>query len=170
MSLFGIFEDTRSLLPNEITEAKKVFLDFLPYDQVVIGNILGLSNAPFTEHSYNPEYDETTYTLHVGPEGYQNTQATVKQRNRLIHELTHVWQGSHSFVSGGYQVSSLLLQGWHAVMSPDGRKGAYKYTSGAPWTSYNVEQQAHIVTDWYANGCSQADPLFPYIRDHIRRK
>ncbi len=37
------------------------------------------------------------------------------------------------------------------------------------WGSYNVEQQASIVEDWFKNGSREDDPRFRYIRDNIRK-
>jgi len=78
----------------------------------------------------------------------------------FIHELTHVWQGEHSSVNWAYVIDSL----WSQATSSN----AYAYTAGQGWTSYNVEQQAEIVEDWYANGEQLTDPLYRYLTQNIR--
>jgi hypothetical protein len=50
-------------------------------------------------------------------------------------------------------------------------RDAYEYSPGHPWASYNVEQQAHLVEDWYNStigNLSQSDIRFPYIDKIIR--
>lgn len=79
----------------------------------------------------------------------------------LVHETTHVWQGKNSTLALSYVFNSCLNQ----CISGS---GAYAYTPGKEWSSYNVEQQASIVEHWYVNGSQTSDSLFPYIRDHVR--
>lgn len=83
-------------------------------------------------------------------------------RDTLIHELTHTWQGWHGGYQWQYVFSSVLAQ----IKSG---QGAYAYTLGKSWGSYNPEQQAHIVEDWFHKGSKTTDERFPYIRDHIRK-
>ena len=45
---------------------------------------------------------------------------------------------------------------------------AYAVVPGKSWDDYNCEQQATIIERWYGNGLSTTDPLYPFIRDHIR--
>jgi hypothetical protein len=52
--------------------------------------------------------------------------------------------------------------GWVTGINP------YRYIPGQSWSSYNVEQQAHIVEDWFKGGEREEDPLYRYIRDDIR--
>jgi hypothetical protein len=108
-----------------------------------------------------------TYFLHLGPAGYTST---AHMRPKLIHELTHVWQGANH-VFNGYVVSSLIMQGYFLITTGD-RNNAYKYSQSdlgrVSWHSFNVEQQAQIVEDWFKNGKKEEDPRFCYIRDNIR--
>lgn len=59
-------------------------------------------------------------------------------------------------------VGSVIAQCLHGAR-------AYNFTAGKPWKSYNPEQQAMIVEQWFAMGQSQNDPLFPYIDQHVRK-
>ena len=46
---------------------------------------------------------------------------------------------------------------------------AYDYEVGNLWSFYNVEQQAHLVEDWYQlESRSPAGSRYPYVRDYIR--
>jgi hypothetical protein len=70
--------------------AKSVFLTFLPYGRILIGNQTGVGGAPWTQHFGG------TFTLHVGPVAYadctssRSTSGVGVIRNTFIHELTHV--------------------------------------------------------------------------------
>jgi hypothetical protein len=99
------------------------------------------------------------YLMNVGDD--YDKLATTEQR-LLVHETTHVWQGKNSTFALSYVFSSLLHQ------ALDG-SGAYAYTPGQPWGSYNAEQQASIVEDWFRTGMSTSGPLYPYITDHVRK-
>ena len=86
----------------------------------------------------------------------------------LVHEMAHVWQGRNSWFALSYVVESVVSQGVSAWRGA-GTGGAYTYAPGRPWGSYNPEQQASIIEDWYKSGMPTAGPLWPYIRDHVRR-
>lgn len=164
----GVFEKKRALTSSERGLAMTVFRATLPYANISVGHTTGLGGAPWTEHYAGH------YTLHVGAEAYADCTSPAWAprvghiRQTFIHELTHVWQGSHCWATGWYQVQSVLSQAGAMIRTGD-RNDAYKYTPGADWDSYNVEQQACIVEDWYADGCKETSPLFPYVRDIIRK-
>jgi hypothetical protein len=80
----------------------------------------------------------------------------------LVHETTHVWQGKNSSFGLSYIFNSLYNQALYG-------SAAYQYTPGKPWKSYNVEQQATIVTDWFRMGQPPSGPLYPYIVNHVRK-
>ena len=76
----------------------------------------------------------------------------------FIHEMTHIWQyGRHYFVK--------LSSAWGQTVG-DG----YAYTPGDSWDDYNVEQQAEIVSRWYAGGMSTGIPEFQYVEKVVRRR
>ena len=88
----------------------------------------------------------------------------------FVHELTHVWQGYNDFFPDSFMTDSLAAQGWAALIKGD-RNKAYTYKLGKPWASYNVEQHASMVEDWYKNGMNKtsSDPLWPYIKKFVRK-
>jgi hypothetical protein len=145
----------RRLSETEISAARDVFESTIPYGHVGISNDLGLHDAPYTTPA------GPFYRLHLGQQRFDNPGSDLPT---LIHELVHVWQGHHHFVTWGYVVDSVLHQGIAGLRGGS----AYRYELGRPWGMYNVEQQAQIVEDWYVNGRQQSDPRFPYIRDRIR--
>ena len=96
--------------------------------------------------------------MNVG-EKYDSLTSTA--RNLLAHETTHVWQGKNSTFALSYVFNSVYNQ---CVLSD-----AYAYTPGQAWSSYNVEQQARIVENWYMNGESTSSDLYHYITDNVRK-
>ena len=101
------------------------------------------------------------FVINVGPSRYPDLSATAKNKKTLVHELVHCWQGQHSPIACSYIFDSL----WHRAIDED----AYDYVVGEPWESYNAEQQANLVAEWYDNGALETDNRFPYVRDYIRR-
>ncbi len=149
----------RHLAAGEKAIAYKVFEGSIPYSRVLVSDGLGYNGRPFTL----PEF--THYVLHVG-DGYYGMSSPnrLKDQGLLIHELVHVWQGEHSRWRGTYAIESLWAQ----------RHGddAYTYDPAKlkDWDSYNPEQQAQIVEDWFTAGSLESDTRYWFIRCHIRGK
>jgi hypothetical protein len=158
-----------------------VFGATLPYSaRILITNAAGLNGRPFTIPTslvssvlgLNPALFIPTaiagylgsvinlaYLINVGAS--YNTLGT-KDRGLLVHETAHVWQGKNSTLAMTYVFSSLLNQCMHGVH-------AYSYTVGQPWKSYNAEQQASIIEDWFSQGQPKTGPLYPYIVNHVQK-
>lgn len=99
------------------------------------------------------------YLINVGDK-YDSLDGNDK--DLLVHETTHVWQGKNSSLALSYVFDSCLNQYTSG-------QGAYNFVAGHSWSFYNVEQQASIVEKWFAAGSNQSDVLFRYIRDHVRK-
>src|SRR5262249_25938295 len=93
----------------------------------------------------------------------------------LIHELTHVWQGDYDQNMLG-EWTVILKSGCSQLghLTDTDLAYAYDYDPSKQWNEYNVEEQAHIVEDWYQGVCSgkskrkyrvnrQANPLHQYM-------
>ena len=163
---------SRLLTDAEIEFARQVFEDKLPYKKIHIANyyLPGNQGVPVTIASVSSLIATRTrrsYTIYFGPDVYSDGANAPRTAATFIHELTHVWQGYYRKHSWEYMVESMLAQG-HAIITSGDRNEAYAYVPGEPWDSYNVEQQAHIIQDWYANGMKTDDPRFHYVQDHIR--
>ena len=157
---------SRRLRDAEIALARTVFGSSLPYDLIYLCDNTGAWSRPFT----NSEPGGDHYFVHVGPiyadatstaafDTFSDGTVACRYCDVFIHELTHVWQGEHR---GGFIWNSLWHQAWD--------KDAYAYTAGAAWSSYNVEQQAHIVEDWFnarLGNRGAADPRYRYITGNI---
>jgi hypothetical protein len=149
----------RHLLSVERQLAHSVFEDTVPYSRILVTDQLGLQNRAFM--IYVGSGRQQQFLMNVGPTGYAGMQQTVRMKDLMIHEMTHAWQSVHSLWSASYIFSSLWAQAWQG-------RCAYDYVAGASWGSYNVEQQASIVEDWFHDGMSESDERFRYIRDNIR--
>jgi hypothetical protein len=152
----------RNLASGEMNFAAQVFQDSLPaWGRIFLtdglGPIPGYDN-PYTDENFG------MFTINVGPDVYPDATLTRNYlgfgtyRNILIHEMTHVWQYYH-----GYWV--VLRSLW----ANTGGVG-YDYTVGASdaWDDYNVEQQAHLVEDWFDGGMSTTEDRFVFIEKIIR--
>lgn len=173
---------TRPLNISELPVALSVFQGTLPYNRISISDALGASNRPFTipttdagqlagnavalgllgplALALTATQRPAGYLLNLGSSGFANA-ATAANAPTLIHELTHVWQSYHNFFPTSYIFNSL----WHQAVSGS---NAYAYTPGRTWESYNVEQQASIVEDWFRGGMRTNSTLFTYIQNKIR--
>ena len=151
----------RNLSGAEINLAQSVFGDSLPdWGRILITD--GLGPLPTYDNPYTEEFS-FLYKINVGPEVYPD--ATITNRNYdgfgnyddiFIHEMTHVWQYYH-----GYWV---ILRSFWANTGGAG----YDYTPGDAWDDYNVEQQAHIVEDWYKAGMQPNDVRAVYVNKIVR--
>jgi hypothetical protein len=159
-----------------------VFQRSLPYDRIHITDFIGAQNRAFTVPA--PSVGQVVggaiatslfgplatpfittqraafYLINFGPSGFSNA-ASPANLPTFIHELTHVWQSYHQEFPTAYIFNSL----WHQAVSGT---HAYDYTPGREWDSYNVEQQAHLVQDWFRTGMRSTSGLFTYIRNKIR--
>ena len=123
----------------------------------VVGGFVGLLGGYLTSGIAN-----LAYFINAG-DFYRNSFAVGDQngQNMFIHEMTHVWQGYNSTIGLSYVFNSCISQ---CVLG----KRAYNYQVGQDWSSYNVEQQAHIVEDWYYAGMPNNGDLVEYVQKYVR--
>jgi hypothetical protein len=134
----------------------------------LISTILGMSESVFMGNAaaflataaggYLGSFINLAYLINAG-DAYDSLTST--DRDTLVHETTHVWQGKNSTFALSYVFNSIYNQ---CVLA-----NAYAYTAGQAWSSYNVEQQASIVEDWYMGGESTSSGLYHYITDNVRK-
>lgn len=145
----------RRLTSAERRLAEQVFRGTINYDLLRVTDTLGLYSRPWVANT------PPMWLMNVGPTHYQDL---TKAPAFFIHELTHVWQGQHGVP---ITANSAIHQGL-AVLQGGNFNDAYQYNCCGTWNSYNIEQQARIVGDWFSKGMNTGDTLYPYIRDHIR--
>ena len=171
----------RTISPLEYQIASGVFGATLPYpSRILVTDAAGMNGRPFTIPTsliptvlgmtpvtflpgaiagYLGSVLNLAYLMNVG--NSYNTLGSGDQR-LLVHEMTHVWQGKNSTFAMSYVFGSVLNQAMHG-------SGAYSYTAGQPWKSYNAEQQATIVEDWFRTGQPKSGALYPYIVNHVQK-
>jgi len=157
----------RSLNEEEIRFAQQVFGNKVRYEDIVITDMQKSSGRKFTMPSIG-----NTILMALGPDAFHDPMNWADIDNDdykrpgevFIHEMTHAWQISNT---GPIHLVCNL-------------SGDYTYKddptwSSRDWGSFNLEEQAHIVDDWYGdhradlNGpAALADPAFHFIRDVIR--
>jgi len=123
---------------------------------------------------YGASIANAGYVMNVGPKYYPDMTITAWGKDLLVHEMTHVWQGKNSVFALSATLGALAAQckGMSVSGGFSGRTGAYAYSVTSPlaaWGSFNPEQQAQIVEDWYHKGSSTSSDVFPYIRDYVRK-
>ena len=169
----------RFMSAPEYRIVSRVFGDTLPYRvRILITNAAGVDGRPFTVPTsllstvvgmnpvtflsnltlgYLASFVNVAYLINVGAD-YGALDGSSK--DVLVHETAHVWQGKNSVFALSYVFNSVYNQ---CV-----RANAYAYSPGQAWSSYNVEQQASIVEDWFMSGEPPSGNLYPYIVNHVR--
>jgi hypothetical protein len=127
---------------------------------VGVGYLMSATNAGFVMNVGAAYYPDLT----IDPYGLK----------LLVHEMTHVWQGRNDWFALSSTLAALAAQckGMSTARGFSGRGAAYGYTLSSPlaaWGSFNPEQQAQIVEDWYKDGSSTTAAAFPYIKDYVRK-
>ena len=163
----------RLMTTAERTMAATVFGQTLPWwKNIGIGDGLGYDGRPWTDMipmSAPGLSEQLQFELNLGDSADEDlTKSTASScytvggtgnlNDLLIHELTHVWQyHNQTGVTGRFSV-------WASSVG-----GSYNFTAGGSWDSYDVEQQASIVEQWFhdttaAPATRKTHPLYPYIR------
>lgn len=118
------------------------------------------------------------YVINMGPDYYYRG-CGVDNRGKytLVHEMTHVWQAKNGIFALSATLASLAAQCKGAVVTGSlaGTSKAYDYTIATPpqpWGSFNPEQQANIVENYYVKRFLWPTPTleeeWPYVRDSVR--
>ena len=156
--------------------AHKVYKTTVNTERVVLSNLAGLGGAAFTAPGVDGKIYVNLGRYYTDPlAGYPGGSYTAPGQ-MLIHELMHAWQIEHTDFLPGLMCHGIVNQADHHVFDDN----VYDY--GPPdqdWASFNLEQQAAIVDQWFAgNGHSsgfqpmdQANPYFGYIwRDVLQNR
>lgn len=134
----------RRLHSEEKDELQKVFLDTLNFDKIWVTNLEGLGRRPFTIFNLDGEI-VVGASPSVFPD-FDNLLTNNKTRRIFVHELTHAWQYQHwRFLT---RLCEIVETRGDEVLY--GKDAVYQYTLGSEWDSYQMEQQANIVGDWYS--------------------
>jgi hypothetical protein len=129
----------------------------------LLSTILGVPATGFfggVALGYLSSFTNLAYLINVGSANYDQLDGTNKKL--LVHETMHVWQGKNSTFALSYVFNSVISQCFSG-------QGAYNYVLGQSWSSYNVEQQAKIVEDWFFAGESSSHSAYTYIENNVRK-
>lgn len=166
------------LYPEEVSLAKEVFQDTLPYNRIFISDSKNQTQGITISTRANRK--RASYLL-LWSNAYKTNiaKASDRMKETFIHELVHVWQGQYSGSSGisymanstwnqfSYGVRDIFKNGFGSGsrrISEMFRKGlikewgvhrnqAYSFKVeeiGKDFKTFNVEQQALIIESWYA--------------------
>ena len=171
--------------------ADRVFKGSMDYDKVVLTNLSHDNGRKFTIPSIgkailvnlNDAFDDPVHYKEAADSDYPEPGAV------FIHELTHAWQiANNSFLGVICGMDSN-----YEYFDARGRSGDTAWPQRS-FGTFNNEQQAHIVDDWYGMHLVRApdgsflsdaqglpmtdfdgstaiqDPAYRFIRDHIRAR
>ena len=169
---------TRQLHVDEYDWAnREVFAGTLPArDRIVLTDTIGGGSRAFTF----PRFDGKI-TLNMGgaafddPRNYEVASGKRVYGETFIHELVHAWQIAHTPMDLALLADALASKVCEATGS-----SPYDYPpAGGRYGDFNLEQQAQIVSDWFAGkvrpGSNQTgirkdenSPYFRYVLGNIR--
>lgn len=128
----------RLLTSGELVLLRSVFKDMLPYERLRISKNQPFPNDIFFDsHSVVP-FDRPYFSPHVYSDDFSTGEAGV--RCHFIHEFTHVWQYYH----GVCPILEHVFHGFYVDSEYD-----YFLSRGFSFFSFNIEQQASIIADYY---------------------
>jgi hypothetical protein len=159
----------RNLSRGEIALAAQVFWTTLPYRDIFLAPYLGIGEREYTLNYSGGGGRPPHYKIFVGLTGFRGMDLTYHGRHTLIHELMHVWQSRNSNVPTWVILNSGACQVREWLQGDPYGTACYAVQPGEPWDSYNAEQQATLIEQWYLAGMPDHGVLYPYVRDVIRK-
>ncbi|WP_049227163.1 hypothetical protein [Neisseria sicca] len=145
--------ESRELTAGEISLAKLMFKDSIPYKKVRIvrGELLGMPDhsenamTPFGEiHLPSKKYDEIK----------DFSRGTEEEKRWFIHEMAHVWQYFAMDICVACRGVGISTKGGYLQKHPSGRLMAYFYDllgadAKKEFKDFNIEQQADIICHYF---------------------
>lgn len=179
----------RHLTATERDFARTVFGTTLPFDRILLTNLVGFGGRPFTTPGPGGAILVNLGQGYDDPVGYTGKGGDTLNKNApgqlLIHELTHAWQIANESFTPEYYCRAVAT----SAGTLDGDMSTYGYgPAGNAWGSFGTEQQGSIVDQWFA-GKNDPDtrsqqrayppmhdddqgegqnPYYRYVRDNIR--
>ncbi|HEY7333593.1 MAG TPA: hypothetical protein VH639_01825 [Bryobacteraceae bacterium] len=178
----------RGMKPEERAFADRVFMGKIDYNRVTLTNMSHDNGRKFTIPSLGDTILVNLDDALDNPMSYQEPGTDYPEPGSVfIHELTHAWQITNNSFLGVL----CGMSGNYDYFDARGRMNDTAWPRRS-WGSFNNEQQAHIVDDWYGahvardaagmfvfdaqgipvtdlNGFDALnDPAFHFIRDNIR--
>jgi hypothetical protein len=129
----------RKLTAGEKALLRPIFINTLPYDDQFVARNDDQTGGPF--NSFTPGFIPN---MAISLWSLDYSTASSSDKWVFIHEMTHVWQAFHG--------DNNIINGIKIWASHSSYDDAYYYdlTDNSKFRSYNMEQQASIVADyWY---------------------
>jgi hypothetical protein len=181
----------RRMTGDERAFADRVFNGTVDYDRVTLTNLSHDNGRKYTIPSVDDSILVNLDDAFDNPMSYAEAAGSdyAQPGSVFIHELTHAWQiTNNSFL--GVLCGMDSNYDYHVGSTESERLSDLSWSARA-WNSFNNEQQAHIVEDWYGAHVAKAadgsyvlssgipvtdldgadalrDPAFHFIRDNIR--
>ena len=176
IAVFNLAFKHRQISDTEYAFANAVFRNTLPdKSRIVFTNASHGGGRKFTLPNIDGTYLVNLGDAYDSPTTYTDTNYPAPGQV-LIHELTHVWQIYHNKFLPAF-VCDVVTKKRQDIGSDD------PYAYGGPTVPFNqfgVEQQAHIVDDWFGSSRHSTadhtasvkredpnDPFFKYILNNI---
>lgn len=148
-----------------------------PRTRLVLTDTIGPGGRAFTF----PRFDGKI-TLNMGPDAFGDPRSygvnepDAQKRRRygevFVHELVHAWQIQHASTDLALLADALVSK---ICEITQGQDRVYGYgDAGLPFARFNLEQQAQIVSDWFAGRKwrgvqkDETSPYFAYVAGNIR--
>ena len=168
---------TRELTDEEYRWANdEVYSGTLPpKDRIVLTDTIGAQNRAFTF----PRFDGKI-TLNMGPDVFDDPRNsrvneqdgdgwTIRRGEVFIHELAHAWQIAHTPIDLVFIADALATTACQVT----GHNPYHYGPAGPAYSSFNIEQQAQIVNEWFSGKKTgsvkdENSPYYQYIIRNIR--
>jgi len=167
-------------MPREKILLRNVFSTTLPpFEFIGIGDGSGYDGREWTglysrSSSESQQYARLKYVMNLGDNASRDFASNIGLSGTLAHETTHIWQYTHGlWVAFDSAFAQSIGDGYEYELQVQPRvdmdNNVARKVNIAPWSDFNVEQQAHIVEDWVLGGQDQNDIRFKYIENNIRK-
>jgi hypothetical protein len=166
----------RSMTQSEIEFAAKVFSDTLPIKRIILTNLSHDGGREYTIPNLDGSILVNLNNAYDNPMSFEKSGNEYSQPGSVfIHELTHAWQiANTSFIPGLICGAGSSNYSYHTGNEESDRLQDRQWSQKS-WSEFNLEQQAHIVDDWYGaynndlnSPAALNDPAFHFIQDNIR--
>lgn len=165
----------RAMTEEERRFAAAVFGDKLPFDRITLTNLSHGGGRKYVIPSLDGSILVNLDDAYDHPTTYSKARSDYTQPGSVfIHELTHAWQIANTSFLPGLICDQSNNYDYHSGAGESGRLVDRSWST-RPWNSFNLEQQAHIVDDWYGAFHTNLDsvealndPAFRFISNNIR--
>lgn len=136
-------KDSRQLTPGEIELARSVFGESIDYSKVRVFNRAWMGFFGNSGDMVTP--NGNIYVAGDNARAADFSKQDQSGKTMFIHEMAHVWQFQH-----GRAVRWNAVKGWISSGFNYQSTYSYKLEDVKDFTKLNIEQQAHMVEDYFS--------------------